>query len=338
MDDTLSIYQHPTLTVLIDDSRSFLISLVFRLSPLFVHKVFDAPQAALDWLEREHRHADKEPIRVGYDEETGSIERRSASIDVAEIYRMAMNQKRFTIPSVLVIDYAMPQMNGVEFCQAVRNLPCKKILLTGQADEKIALDAFNRKLINCFINKNDPDAPDKLEAEIIKLQGCFFKERTSTLKDLLSRHSYSFLSDPAIGVLAKQIYSRCCFVEYYLFPNPAGILFFDIQGKATLMVIETKASLMSHFEIAQDQGAPPELLNALREQRVVPFFSDTDGVYLKEIGNNWLSYCLQPHIQRGKQDYFWALFDLPGHYFPGPVYSYGKFLKDQEVLSPQDPR
>lgn len=334
MDNTLSVYQHPTLTVLIDDNRSFLESLAFQMNPQLVHKTFHDPRQAVDWLQHAYwhsAHVGSEPIRVGYDEETYSFERRHASIDIAGIYNLATDRRRFALPSVLVTDYAMPQMNGVEFCKATRTLPCKKILLTGHADEKVAVEAFNSGLIDCYINKKDSDAPQKLEAEITRLQRSFFNQQTGTLKDLLSRHSYAFLSDPAIEELARQLCDRYRFVEYYLFPNPAGLLFFDMQGKATLMVIETRSTLNSHYEVAEDQGAPPDLLSGLREFRLVPFFCDTEGMYSGEIGDNWLSYCLPPQVHHGYQDYFWALFDLPAWYLQGPVYSYAEFLKEQAV-------
>jgi len=332
MDNQLSVYYHPTVTLLIDDSQSFLDSLAFQLNPRQVYKTFQDTGAAIEWLRREHRYfvsRQAEPVEVGYDELTNSFGRRNAQIDIERIYRKVMNRQRFNMAAVLVVDYAMPQMNGVEFCEAVKDLPCKKILLTGQADEKIATDAFNRKLIDCFIKKNDPDALARLDAEITNLQKDFFNRQTGTLKDLLSRHSYAFLADPALAVLVEQLCRRYRFVEYYLFPNPPGILFFDVQGKASLMVIETEASLISHFEIAQDQGAPPDLLAALREFRLVPFFSATGGVYLNAVGDDWLSYCLPPQICRGQEDYYWAVFDLPPHYLPGVVYPYAEFMRDQ---------
>jgi CheY-like chemotaxis protein len=332
MGNQLSVYHHPTLTVLIDDSQSFLDSLVFQLNPLLAHKIFNDAQVAINWLNHAHLRAKKnenEPIRVDYSERGEPFEQCNASIDVDRIYHVAMDRRRFETPSVLVIDYAMPQMNGVEFCRAIQTLPCKKILLTGQADEKIAINAFNRKLIDCFIKKNDSDTVNHLDAEIAKLQRGFFNARTNTLKDLLSRHSYEFLIDPAVEALAETLLSRYRFVEYYLFPNPAGLLFLDMRGRTTLMVIETKASLLSHFEVAQDQGAPPELLSALRELRLLPFFSDTGGMYRDGVGHDWLSYCLPTNICRGRQDYYWALFDLPPHYLQGPVYSYAEFLQDQ---------
>lgn len=333
MDILLPVYQHPTLTVLIDDSQSFLDSLAFQLHPQLARKVFHDTRAALDWLHQAHRHFANinQPIRVNYDEQTLSFERRTVSVEIDQIYRMVTNRQRFLMPSVLVIDYAMPQMDGLAFCQAVQDLPCKKILLTGQADEKIAIDAFNRSLIDRFIKKSDHDALEHLEIEISSLQKVFFIEQSRTLKDLLARHSYIFLSDPAMGALVEQLCSRYGFVEYYLFPNPAGILFFDIQGKPTLMVVETESSLISQFEVAQDQGGSLELLTALRELRIVPFFSDTGGMYSDAISHDWLSYCLPAKICHGRQEFYWALFDLHAHFLQIPVYSYAEFLRDQSA-------
>lgn len=329
MDKFLSVYQYPTLTVLVDDSRSFLDSLDFQLNPQMARKVFSDTQAALDWLHHAYRHADINPVHASSHEQSEFFERHSTSYDLGRIYRNVLNRKRFDIPTVLVIDYAMPQMDGMEFCRAVQDFPCKKILLTGQADEKIAIEAFNKKLIDRYIKKNAPDSLNHLEAEIMALQQDFFMEQTAPLSNLLSREYYAFLSDPAMSALVRQLCSRYRFVEYHLFPHPTGILFLDVLGKATLMVIETVASLVSHIEVAQDQNAPAALIAALKELRLVPFFSDTGGMYESTIGHDWLTYCLPAQVCQGRQHYYWALFDLPPHYLQGPVYSYAEFLREQ---------
>lgn len=331
MDDLLSVYKHPALTVLIDDSRSFLDSLTFQLNPRLAYKAFHDPQAAIDFLRHAYRYAAvdfHEPIQVGYDEQADSLEQRRATIALDPIYRTATNRQRFSIPAVLVVDYSMLHMNGVELCAAIRDLPCKKILLTGHADENIAVDAFNRNLIDRFIKKNEPNLVSRLEAELTALQKAYFLEQTRTLNNLLARHTYAFLADPAITALVEQLCDRHRFVEYYLFPNPDGILFFDGHGKATLMVLSTKQSILTQLELAQDQCAPPELLSALRELRLVTFFSDTGGMYQQEIGDDWLQYCLPAEICHGRQDYYWALFELPSRFLPDAIYPYEDFLHD----------
>lgn len=268
-----------------------------------------------------------EPIRIGYDEHNDLLDQRQASIDLAGIYQRVTQAERFDIPTVVVVDYFMPQMSGLEFCAALQDLPCRKILLTGQADESTAIDAFNRNLIDRFAKKNSKDIANLLETEIGAMHRRFFLSQTKTLRTLLASHTYQFLADPAVCELVAKLCKQYRFVEYYLFPNPEGMLFLDMQGKATLMILATAHNLEVQLEIAQDQEAPEELLEALRNHRLLPFFSDTGGMYLGEIGEDWLQYCLPPQICHGRQDYYWALFEFPSHYMAGNIVSYADALK-----------
>jgi CheY-like chemotaxis protein len=326
------IYQHPTLTFLIDDSPIFLKSLSFQLDPKIVSRTFrDAEEALASLLRLHQQDANNLSLRVNYDEQVLSQDRCTIAVDIDQLYRQARNPHRFSTPSVLVIDYAMPQMNGLQFCQAVQHLPCKKIMFTGEGDEKVAVDAFNRGLIDRFLKKGDDDALDRLESEILDLQQQFFSGQSESLRQLLVLHSFSFLSDAAVARLVSSLSARYGFVEHYLFPNPSGILFLDKNGRATLLVMETESSLISHFEVARDNNAPPELLASLVQCQVVPFFFDHDGWYAPGIGNDWLSYCLPAQTCRGRQTYYWALFDLPARYLQGPLYSYTQYLHDQAL-------
>jgi hypothetical protein len=53
----LPIYHHPSLTVLIDDSDSFLRSLSFQLDPALASKSFHDTRSAIDWLNQQRRRA-----------------------------------------------------------------------------------------------------------------------------------------------------------------------------------------------------------------------------------------------------------------------------------------
>lgn len=43
----------------------------------------------------------------------------------------------------MVVDYSMPEVDGIQFLTSIRNANCMKILLTGIADEREAVAAFN---------------------------------------------------------------------------------------------------------------------------------------------------------------------------------------------------
>ena len=324
----LPVYSHPTMTVLIDDSDSFLKSLSFQLDPMLASQTFHDTRSALDWLTRGTRE-DSNALRINFDTQNLPPDHFNVAIDVERIYRISGQPLRFATPSVLVVDYSMPQMNGIEFCEAVRHLPCKKILFTGAADEKIAVNAYNRGLIDRYIKKSDDDALDLLELEIASLQQAFFAERSETLRDLLVLHNYQFLQDPVLAAVVRELRRNHGFVEHYIFPNPSGILFFDQHGKATLMIVETARGLQAQYEVARDSDAPASLQNALLERRVLPFFSDLDGdgMYTGAIGENWYRYCAAPQICEGAETYFWALFDVPQHYYGATVLSYAQFLQ-----------
>ena len=158
----------------------------------------------------------------------------------------------------------------------------------------------------------------------------YFVERSGTLKDLLVRHSFSFLSDDAFANLVDELVERHGFVEYFLFPDPAGMLFFDADGRPTLMVVETKVGLTSQLEVAQDYNAPEALQAALRDEKVVPFFWKSGGMYT-EVSLDWEQYCKPAKVCSGREDYYWALFDLPARFLNQPIYPYNDFLRDCET-------
>ncbi|MBA5605488.1 response regulator [Duganella sp. FT3S] len=328
----LPVYTHPTLTVLVDDSDSFLKSLSFQLDPMLASKTFHDTSVALDWL-TQSRQRDDVPLHVNFDTQNQPPDQCNVALDLERIYRISEQRQRFATPSVLVVDYSMPQMNGLEFCQAVQHLPCKKILFTGAADEKIAVTAFNRGLIDRYIKKSDDNALDILEIEIAALQKAYFAEQSETLRELVVLHNYQFLGDPALVQLVEELSRSKGFVEHYIFPNPTGILFFDKAGQPTLMMIETEQGMSAQYEIARDSEAPPSLLNALEERRVIPFFSDADGdgMYSSTVGEHWHRYCQPAQVCHGREAYYWALFPLPKHYFDGPLFSYAQFLQEQHA-------
>lgn len=326
----LPVYAHPTMTVLVDDSDSFLKSLSFQLDPMLAARTFHDARLALQWL-RHNSQPGQLPLHANHDAFSPQTDQCNVALDLDRIHRISAQRQRFAMPSVVVVDYSMPQMNGLEFCEQLRRLPCKKILFTGAADEKIAVNAFNRGLIDRYIQKSDSNALDLLEIEIAALQRDYFADHSATLCKLLTLHDYRFLDDAALAALVERLSAQHGFVEHYLYPTPSGILFFDKRGRARLMMIETESGMEAQYEIARDSDAPASLLKALDERRVLPFFSDGDGMYSPAVGDNWHRYCMPAQICAGRERYYWALFDMPRHYLQGPVYSYVQFLHDERA-------
>jgi len=332
---SLPIYQHPTMTVLVDDSVSFLHSLRFQLGNALPSITFSDASAALTWLREQSRDgSDLESfLSPCVDTYTHEPQPFSVALHVGQLCQIARRARRFMTPSTLVVDYSMPQMNGIEFCEAVRDLPCKKILLTGVADEKVAIAAFNRGLIDRYIRKSDPDALDRLESDLIALQRDYFVAQSRVVQGLLALHEYRFVGDPAIAALVDQVARSYQIVEHYLYKSPSGFLMFDAEGRPHLLVIETEQGMRAHYEMAHDSGAPPALLEALRERRVIPNFSggDGDGMYSDAFDDGWYNYTAPAQECRGRERYYWAMFDLNPALLDGPVAPLSAFLRRHQA-------
>lgn len=332
---TLPIYQHPTMTVLVDDSPSFLHSLRFQLGAAFPSIGFSDTGAAIAWL-RQHSAAPAALaglLSPSVDTYTLSPQPYNIALHVEQVCGIRNQPQRFLTPSVLVVDYSMPGMDGIQFCEAVRDLPCRKILLTGVADERVAIDAFNRGLIDRYMRKSDAHALDRLEAELTQLQEGYFLARSEALRMLLSLHDYSFVNDPAICALMRELGARHKIVEYYLFKTPPGFLMYDRDARPWLLAVETEQSMNAQFEIALDGGAPASLLEALEQRRVVPNFSDGDGMYSPVRHKEWHRYTAPAQTCHGRELYYWALFGLEPGFPEGPVASFSGFLRTQAAAA-----
>lgn len=306
---SLPLYQHPSTVALVDDNSSFLASLRFQLGADLPTRTFGNAAAAIAWLREQDGPAGPERF-LSPTIDTFAAQPLNVALHVERIRRIAACAHRRAIPSVLVADYAMPGMNGIELCDAVRALPCKKILLTGTADERIAIDAFNRGLIARYIRKSDHDALDQLDAAIASLQRQYFLDQASALRMLLPLHGYGFIDDPAIADLAGRVATEHGAVEHYLHADPSGLLFVDRRGGSWLMVIETEQGMRAHIEVARDAHAPAALLAALEARVVIPNFTEGDGMYAARFERDWYRHTAPARVCVGRERYFWAVFGV----------------------------
>jgi CheY-like chemotaxis protein len=317
------------MTVLVDDSPSFLHSLRFQLGAAFPSIGFSDTGAAIAWL-RKHGAAPAALaglLSPSVDTYTLSPQPYNIALHVEQVCGIRCHPQRFLTPSVLVVDYSMPGMDGIQFCEAVRDLPCRKILLTGVADERVAIEAFNRGLIDRYVRKSDAHALDRLEAELTQLQEGYFLAQSEALRMLLSLHDYSFANDPAICGLVRELGARHKIVEHYLYKTPPGFLMYDREARPWLLAVETEQSMNAQYEIALDGGAPPSLLEALEQRRVVPNFGNGDGMYSPVRHKEWHRFTAPAQTCHGREPYYWALFALEPGFLEGPVESFSSFLR-----------
>jgi CheY-like chemotaxis protein len=320
-------FYFPTTVAFVDDSAHFLSNLSLQLDSRLAFQLFHSPFSALIAL----NGASSVPPMV---EQFFSIYRHRGDTSYAHhvidvsldmIHREVHNDRRFEQVSVVVVDYDMPEIDGLEFCRSLKNPAIKKILLTGKADEQIAVRAFNEKTIDRFIRKQDNDVMALLNRTIAELQQEYFHQIEHMLSDALAIGSHLFLRDAEFAQRFEEIRKNLGIVEHYLSCTPDGILMLDTTGTAHLLIVQTEQMMQGHYEIAYDQNAPEELLEQLRSGRSLPYFWKTTGNYSPSY-EDWQAY-LHPATEfRGEDWYAYTVVKNPGAFNLKYVVPYSDYL------------
>jgi len=326
----------PTTALFVDDNADFLANLALQLDPKLAFRFFHAPIDALVALNAST--ASPPSVRSFFspypEREDDDLSRHVVDISLKAIHREIYNEERFSQISVAVVDYGMPGIDGLEFCRSIKNPMVKKILLTGEADERVAVRAFNERVIDRFIRKQDPEAIADLNQAIGDMQDLYFGQFERLLSDALSVGSPRFLHDIKFAQRFRQIRQALGIVEYYLVCLPDGMLMFDASGASYLMIVRSEQNLIDDYHIAEDQAAPQELLDAMRKRKVIPYFWESQGFYSPQI-RNWKTCLHQASEIQGNEWYLYALIKNPPGFNLKYIRCYNDYLEKLDEGTPE---
>ncbi|KVN02943.1 response regulator [Burkholderia diffusa] len=324
----------PTTVGFVDDSKAFLANLVLQLDSKLAFRFFYSPRTALEAFQKPIGSAQNgiSFLAPYHNRDEVSETHEVVAVSLTSIHKQVFDASRFNVMSVLVVDYEMPGMNGLEFCRQISNPDVKKIMLTGKANESVAIKSFNEGLIDRFIRKNDVNAICELNNAIKEMQSAYFKGAYRTICETLAFSDYMFLSDSVFVEKVREIFCQLGIVEYYLSYQPSGILMLDSKGAPYLLIVHTRETLSSVREIASTLGAPNQFLSELDAHRNIPHFWQTQGHYSPEC-SNWQSYMHPASILAGEQDYIYTVVVRPRDFNGDNFVSYDNYLNklDEEM-------
>ncbi len=346
MDNTFPVchlFYYPSQVILVDDDSDFLDAVSLILPRDLSFRLFQSARQALTHINAAQHHS--ELIRRVYSSyKTGPFDSDTLThIDINEIYKEIYNPDRFTTPSVVVVDYSMPSMNGLELCASLKNPYIKRILLTGQADTDIAIQAFNDGLIDQFISKKDQDLEGKLQRSIANLQQHYFSKSFKLITDPVVANSQSrFINDAEFIDYFNKIRNERKILEYYLLDEPyAGFLMLDEQGIASLLLILPEDELLENLKQCEAANAPKELISQLQERKVIPLFhcADNDSLVSQLSDDNWQNYYTKATQVSNNSPFFCATLEnektsrLLRNFSPDRIHSYRQHITSSTVTT-----
>lgn len=305
----INAYFHPTTVVFLDDHQAFLDSIPLALKADTIYQSFLHPQQAIQYINDNTQH---HPALEKDNQWSLNGSDYHYKFDCKSILHKTLNQQRFSEPSVLVTDYAMPgsDYNGLDVCKAINNPYIKKVLLTGVADEHIAIEALNNKVIDFYLKKNVQDVLPKINQLIEKYQQDYFNDMNRVLREGLTLQS-PLVEDPAVVDYFFSLMKQKDIVEYHLHtelsPSSADFLLLDNSGKRYRLLLLTKEDIKVHKEIAIDAKAPSGLLKLLDKPTSIPLFPSMDGFYHPNIEDSWQDF-FYPCVKIKGEDNYLAAF------------------------------
>lgn len=324
----------PSTVMFIDDSKDFLINFSLQLDEMLTYQLYDSPYDALKALQisQQPEQLSQRSIKAEFTSEGCPLTTQTVNLDLAAIHWEAYNPQRFSEISAVVVDYAMPGLDGIELCKRIQSSPVKKILLTGRADEKTAIEAFNDGLIDAYVQKHDPNITTLINKTIKKLQFRYFQEMSDVIVKMLSVHGLRCLQDRKFGDFFHKLCKDRNIVEYYLTENTGSFLLLDAEANPTCLIVKNESDLQYCYELAVDNNAPQVITEQLREGKAVPYFWQADGAYQ----SNWTDWSTALHpAQKLECDetYYYAVIDnaLAFDIQPNKILSYHDFLERQDV-------
>lgn len=252
-------FYFPTTLMFLDDSPEFLSSMSQTIQHKFPQVHFNAATNAIDYLvEKKSLHVRlndfTSPKHVDDEMEDNHL------IDYEAIQSLIYNPKRFGEIAAIVIDYSMPNMNGVNCCKNIEDLPVRKILLTGEAGYEIAVSAFNSGLIHSFVHKDSDSMCADIDAAIMKSTMNYFLELSKSIAGeyvtLHNRHA-------AYIRVVDQFMSDHKIIEYYQVDPFGSFLGFDLEGNSTWLIFSPEHEVLQYIDIAKSSAASTDVIHAL---------------------------------------------------------------------------
>lgn len=303
-------YYHPSTVVFVDDNQRFLSSFTLMLPEQLAFRCFSSTSIAIEFI-------NNSGPAVPLDQRCFSLLGRqhgaegAIRLDLALIEQEISNPDRFRDISVVVVDYDMPEMNGLKFCAQIQNRRIKKILLTGVGDEKVAVRAFNDGLIDRFLTKSDPEIEKKINQTISELQRRYFEDISSMVQNTLSLKSPEFIRDPEFIAMFHAMIGTKHIVEYYYVEDPNGFLLVTHDGQLYRLVVFSENQADEQLFSIRKFDPPADIVSRLKsKQAVIWLWASPED--LDEPGDfDWHEYIHPAKKISGRKSWLYALVENP---------------------------
>lgn len=309
----------PTQVILVDDNPQTLKGLKSTFDQnMVICKVFDNPFEAIEYINNVSDNI-LHPTQSGESLLSGNIE---------TFYEDIYSPTRFQKISTVITDYDMPGMNGIELCKNINSPHIQKIILTGAASEKLAVEAFNSKIIDYFIQKSDIDLLEKLENLVMQNQEKYFASITNNLMQIVSYEDLDYLgiNDTVFIEFFHALIKDKKVCEYYLLDSLGNSLFLSEDGKVSALFVFDDRLMMDQENMIPEEecNKNKELLQDIHlNKKAICYYEFKDHTEYKP--SDWKNFVYPLSRLEGRQTYYWSYVPTLPYFDKDKVISFNQY-------------
>lgn len=315
------LFHRPGTVVFLDDDPDYLEMLALVLPRHWHVKLFLRPLECINYLQQEPPFWEAD----AWHQQQLVEQWRSGKPLIPQILGYwSKYTERYALTRVCVFDYSMPAMDGLTALGELVDWPGSRVLLTGQADEQVAVRAFNRGLIDQFIAKQAPDISRRLIEAVEHLLATPNARHAQIWRATLSPEQNAVLRNATVGRDLAAFASKR-WVEHVVIGEPFGVLGMDAQGHVSWLQLETRDGLKALAELAEIEGVGTEALAGIRAGRQLA------DLELRQSLGRTAPPKLNAAFTIGEDpQLLGAVFDVDAAHCPDPANSYQQWLARQE--------
>jgi CheY-like chemotaxis protein len=211
-------------------------------------------------------------------------ENSDINLNYFDMQNLMLNNYKNNYYSVVFIDYDMPSSNGIDVLKSINNPYIYKVLLTGVADEKMAIKAFSDGIINNYIRKHDINLRDLIIEAIKKGSKYFFEKQTAFLRSkiLSNKLKKSALSNNNYIKLLSEYIEKNDVSEYYLVESIGSYVLIQKDGIKKILHICDNDDIASYIEQLADDNINANIIKQVKNgEKILCYYSRGNFSYTK---------------------------------------------------------
>lgn len=256
-----NLFQRPSRMVFLDDDAFFLDVLSMALPKHWRADLFVDTQPCIAFLQANGALQKRDVWRQ---QAILAQSRAGDSLIPLVLQYWQHHPERYSVVELAIFDYAMPGLSGLEALKRLTHWEGRRALLTGQADEVLAVAAFNAGTIHQFIPKQSANLRASLIAQLQPMLDSSMAHHQVLWRQGLTQAQLEWLSDPKVATGLQQWLAAKDSVEYVVTDVPFGVLMVSRIGKVSWLQLEAKAHLEDLVELASEDMPISDLRSVLK--------------------------------------------------------------------------